>query len=61
VIRSFRSPYVGGSTIHSNETTTTAEEFDESLNEVIRAAYENGADVEGGSVGARPTTPTGTS
>jgi hypothetical protein len=47
--------------MHSNETTTTAEKFDESLNEVIRAAYENGADVEGGSVGARPTTPTGTS
>jgi hypothetical protein len=33
--------------MHSNETATTTEEFDESLNEVIRAAYENGADVEG--------------
>lgn len=48
--------------MHSDETITTADEFNESLNDLMRTAYENGVDVEGGwSVGTGPRTPIGTS
>lgn len=32
----------------SDETITTADEFNESLNDLMRTACENGVDVEGG-------------
>lgn len=46
----------------SDGTITTTDGFDESLNERMRTAYENGGDVEGGWERRNPTeNPDGTS